>query len=348
MAAKQPPNKKKKDEIAKLKQQILPIVKEIPGSMGCYIKHIERSEEIVIEADKVYSLGNVFQLAIMVEVFRQIEREMISIDDKITLTDNYKSVGSGILQYLSSGIELSVKDLLVLMMTISDNTATDLLWKKVGVQSVNMMLRDLGFTRTNIYIPNREYYMLSLLMGEEFDGLSMSEFVQTWKNKSQLEKTRSMAALDSQFGNLSIDEFRTRYEAMYGRRGRKRFQQKRAFDEAVDNQGSPREVGTLLEKVFTGEIASPSACQRMLGIMLLQDQCSSITLELPPEVPVSGKGGAIAGTKNDAGVVYINPKSHFVIACLTKRLSQGDEDKAAQVIGRISKTVYDYYSRVNI
>lgn len=346
MAVKKSP--KKKDEIVKLKQQILPLVKEVPGSMGCYIKHIERGEEIAIEADKVFSLGNVFQLAVMVEAFRQIEREMISIDYKITLTDNYKSVGSGILQYLSNGIELSVKDLLVLMMTISDNSATDLLWKKVGVQSVNMMLRELGFTRTNIYIPNREYYMLSLLMGEEFEGLTMSEFVQTWKNKSQMEKTRSMAALDSQFGDLSIDEFRTRYEAMYGRRGRKRFQQKRTFDEAVDNQGSPREIGMLLEKVFTGEVSSPSACQRMLGIMLLQDQCCSITLELPPEVPVSGKCGVLAGTKNDVGVVYVNLKSHFVISCLTKRLNQGDEEKAAEVIGRISKMVYDHYSRVII
>jgi len=340
--------KKKKDELSKLKQQVLSLMKEVPGSMGVYIKHIERGEEISVEADKIFPLGSVFQTAVMVEVFRQIERQMLSLDDKIELTEGVKSVGPGILQYMSSGLELSLKDLLVLMMTLSDNTATDILWKKVGVQSVNMMLRELGFTRTNIYIPNREYYLLSLLLGDEFEGLSMPEIVQTWKNKSQLEKTRSMAAIDGKLRNLSIEEFRTRFEAMYGLRGRKRFQQKRTFDDAVDNHGSPREFGMLLEKIFSGEVASPGECQRMLGIMLLRQDHSSISLYLPPEVAVSGKGGALAGTKNDVGVVYINPKSHFVISCLTRRLNQGDDVKAGEAIGKISKLLFDHYSRVSI
>jgi len=341
-------NNKKADELFNLKQQILPLVKEVPGTMGIYMKHIERREEISIEADKVFPLGTVFQTAVMVEVFRQVEREMLSLDNTIQLTDRTKSVGPGILQYLSNNLELSIKDLIVLMMTISDNTATDMLWKKVGVQSVNMMLRELGFTRTNIYIPNREYYLLSLLSIGEFEGLSMNEFVQTWKNRSQLEKTRTMGAIDGQALDLPIEEFRARFEAMYGRRGKKRFQQKRTFDDAVDNHGSPREMGTLLEKIFTGEVASPSACQRMLGVMLLRQDQGSIALFLPPEVALAGKGGALAGTMNDVGVVYVNPKSHFVISCLTRKLNQGDEGKAMEIIGRISKIIYDHYSRVSI
>jgi len=343
------PAKKGKDEQTGLKQQILALVKEVPGSMGVYIRHIERGEEISVEADKVFPLGTVFQIAVMVEVFRQAEKEMLSLDDQIELADNLKAVGPGILQYLSPGVTLSVKDLLVLMMTISDNTATDLLWKKIGVQSVNMALRDLGFTRTNIYIPNREYQLLSLLMGEEFEDLNMPEFVQSWKNRSQMEKTRTMASVESQHTkNLPIEELRTRFEAMYGRREGKRFQQKRTFDEAVDNQGSPREIGALLEKIFHGEAASPNACQQMLGIMLLRQDQNSISLHLPSDVPVSGKGGSLAGTSNDAGVVYINPKSHFVIACFTRRLNQGDDVVASDVIGKISKAVYDHYSHVSI
>ena len=343
------PAKKSKDEQANLKQQILTLVKDVPGSMGVYIKHIERGEEISIEADKVFPLGTVFQIAVMVEVFRQSEKEALSLEDKIELADNLKAVGPGILQYMSPGLELSVKDLLVLMMTISDNTATDLLWKKIGMQSVNMVLRDFGFTRTNIYITNREYQLISLLMGKEFEDLTMSELVQSWKNRSQMEKTRTMASIESQFSkNLPIEELRTRYEAMYGRREGKRFQQKRTFDEAVDNQGSPREIGSLIEKIFSGGAASPNACQQMLGIMLLRQDQNSISLQLPSDVPVSGKGGLLAGTSNDAAVVYINPKSHFVLVCFTKRLNQGDDTVASEIIGKISKLVYDHYSHVSI
>ena len=343
------PAKKSKDEQTNLKNQILALVKEVPGNMGVYIRHIERGDEISIEADKVFPLGTVFQIAVMVEVFRQSEKGSLSLDDKIELADNHKAVGPGILQYMSPGLDLSVKDLLVLMMTISDNTATDLLWKKIGVQSVNMMLRDFGFTRTNIYITNREYQLMSLLLGKEFEDLTMSELVQSWKNRSQIDKTRTMASIESQYSkNLPIEELRTRYEAMYGRREGKRFQQKRTFDEAVDNQGSPREIGSLIEKIFGGEAASPNACQQMLGIMLLRQDQNSISLQLPADVPVSGKGGWLAGTSNDAGVVYINPKSHFVIVCFTRKLDQGDDVAASEMIGKISKLVYDHYSHVSI
>lgn len=343
------PTKKRKDEQTSLKQQILALVKEVPGSMGVYIRHIERGEEISVDADKVFPLGTVFQIAVMVEVFRQAEKGMLHLFDKIELKDNMKAVGPGILQYLSPGVSLPVKDLLVLMMTISDNTATDMLWKKIGVQSVNMSLRDLGFTRTNIYITNREYQLLSLLMGKEFKNLNMPEFVQSWKNKPQMEKSRLMSSVETQYAkSLPIEELRTRYEAMYGRREGKRFQQKRTFDEVVDNQGSPREIGALIEKVFLGEVTSPNACQQMLGIMLLRQDQNSISLSLPSDVPVSGKGGSLAGTSNDAGVVYINPKSHFVIACFTRKLNQGDEAIASDVIGKLTKAVYDHYSHVSI
>jgi len=343
------PQKKQKDDQEILKQQILSLVKQVPGSMGVYIKHMERNDEISIEADKVFPLGTVFQIAVMVEVFRQTEKLMLSLEDKLELTDGVKTVSPGILQYLSPGIKLSVKDLLVLMMTISDNTATDMLWKKIGVQSVNMMLRELGFTRTNIYIPNREYHLFSLLMGKEFEDMNMSEFVQAWKNKSQMEKTRSMASIEAQhYKSLPIEELRTRHDAMYGRRGEKRFQQKRTFNEAVDNQGSPSEIGRLLEKLFRCEVASPSACQQMLGIMLLRQDQNSIAMDLPVDIPVSGKGGSLAGTSNDAGVVYVNPKSHFVITCLTRKLSQGDEAVASEIISKIAKVAYDHYSRVSL
>lgn len=343
------PSKKSIDDQTGLKQQLLALVKQAPGVMGVYVKHIERNEEISIETDKVFPLGTVFQIPVMVEVFRQAEKEMLSLDDKIELQDCLKTVGPGILQYLSPGMKLSVKDLLVLMMTISDGTATDMLWKKIGVQSVNMMLRELAFTRTNIYIPNREYHLYSLLMSDEFEDMNMSEFVQKWKNKSQMEKTRSMASIEAQHAkSLPIEEFRTRCEAMYGRRGEKRFQQKRTFDEVVDNQGSPREIGNLLEKIFLGEVATPSACQQMLGIMILRQDQNSISLHLPADVPVSGKGGSLAGTNNDAGIVYVNPKSHFVIACFTRRLDQKDDDVASEMIGKIAKVVYDYYCRVSL
>ena len=79
--------------------------------------------------------------------FRQIGEGKFQSTDRVKLTEAQKQPGTGVIRSLDSGVELTVKDLLTLMIVVSDNTATDLLYDKVGgPDPVNRLMREWGLT----------------------------------------------------------------------------------------------------------------------------------------------------------------------------------------------------------
>ena len=69
------------------------------------------------------------------------------LDDPWTLTDDNRVGGSGVLNQMRSGVSLSLYDLIYLMISISDNLATDALINKVGVEAINRTTAELGMTQ---------------------------------------------------------------------------------------------------------------------------------------------------------------------------------------------------------
>src|SRR5207248_6018820 len=100
---------------------------------GIYVKCLETGEEIAIDADRQMDTMSTIKIPLMVEAFRQVEAGKFKLTDRITLQDDAKRPGTGILRSLDAGATITVKDLLTLMNIVSDNTATDLLLDRVGV-----------------------------------------------------------------------------------------------------------------------------------------------------------------------------------------------------------------------
>jgi beta-lactamase class A len=135
--------------LARLQANIERITKSINADWGIYIRCLETGEEIAINADKQMDTMSVIKLPLMVEAFRQIEAGKFSLDDKITLKDSDKRPGTGIIRSLDPGAVLTIKDLLTLMIIVSDNTATDLLFDKVGgIGPVNALAEAYGLKNT--------------------------------------------------------------------------------------------------------------------------------------------------------------------------------------------------------
>ncbi len=84
------------------------------------------------------------KIPIMIELFRQIDAGGLPLDLVHTLTAEDKTTGSGILAQLHAGIAPTLGDLAYLMMSISDNTATNILIERVGMGRVNATMRELG------------------------------------------------------------------------------------------------------------------------------------------------------------------------------------------------------------
>lgn len=116
---------------------------------GIYIKSLETGEEIAINADQPMETMSTIKLALMTEVFEQIKAGKFKLTDKYTFTEPDRLPGTGVIKYLDAGAVLSVKDLISLMVVVSDNTATDVLYRMVGgPDAVNQRMQQLGFTET--------------------------------------------------------------------------------------------------------------------------------------------------------------------------------------------------------
>jgi len=86
-------------ELSRLKAEIVKISKDVKGQMGLYMRHVESGKEVAIDADKIFPLGSVFKLAVMMEVFRQVDEGLLDMDEKLRLESRNYCIGSGILQY---------------------------------------------------------------------------------------------------------------------------------------------------------------------------------------------------------------------------------------------------------
>lgn len=112
---------------------------------GIYIKCLETGEEIAIHADDPMDTMSVIKIPLMVEAFRQIDAGKFALADRITLKDSDKRPGTGTIQYLNAGASLTIKDVLTMMIIVSDNTATDLMYDRVGgIEPVNQLMQSWG------------------------------------------------------------------------------------------------------------------------------------------------------------------------------------------------------------
>jgi beta-lactamase class A len=332
-------------ELAKLRQEITKISKEVKGQMGLYMKHVESGKELAIDADKTFPLGSVFKIPVMMEVFRQANDRIISMDEKLRLENRSLCIGSGILQYLSPGTEFTIRDLVTLMIIATDNTASEMLWKRIGIQRVNMLIRELGLAKTSIYLPWREGFLLTMGKGQ-FKDLSVQEAARTWRGLSDHDRMKVLDEIDAEFSNLSIEEFRSEYENLYGMKEEKKFRTQREYDQVFDNIGTPREIGILLEKVLKGEVVSKEASKNMLNLMLRSMGGSSLPQYLSDDVLVAARSGITAGSVNNAGIIYVNSNSHIVLCIFCKRLEEKNPVKAQMAEAKIARLIYDYFSKV--
>jgi beta-lactamase class A len=86
----------------------------------------------------------------MIECFSEAAEGRLNFSEPIQLTADEKVSGSGILQDLSTGDELPIRDLVMLMITLSDNTATNLIINRIGGNAVNARMEQLGLTQTRL------------------------------------------------------------------------------------------------------------------------------------------------------------------------------------------------------
>ncbi len=142
-----------------LKADIERITAGVDATWGIYMKSLETGEEIALNADRPMDTMSTIKIPLMAEVFEQIRAGEFALTDRYTLAEADVLPGTGILRRLDPGAEVSVKDLITLMIVVSDNTATDVLYRMVGgPEAVNRRMAALGLRETRALANARAWF----------------------------------------------------------------------------------------------------------------------------------------------------------------------------------------------
>ena len=136
---------------AKFQASVREVEAGLDGVLGLALKDLETGNTFLINEREVFPQASSIKIAILLEAFKQAEEGRLKLDEFIALEESRKVAGSGVLFYLGRpSLSLSIRDIAVLMVVLSDNTATNLLIDRVGMEAVNKRLDDLGLAKTRL------------------------------------------------------------------------------------------------------------------------------------------------------------------------------------------------------
>jgi beta-lactamase class A len=121
------------------------------GRVALYATQLNTGRSVGLDADAVVQTASVIKLTILFEAMEQVREGKAHWDDTITLAAGDAVPGSGLLLFLDTPLKLTLKDVLTLMVVMSDNTATNLAIDRIGLDAVNARIAWMGLKDTHLY-----------------------------------------------------------------------------------------------------------------------------------------------------------------------------------------------------
>ena len=138
-------------DTAVLHKQLDAIAAAHHGVLGYSVSNLDTGERLSLRGDETFPTASLIKVPILVTVYDLVEQKQLSLDDPLTVLKIDQVPGSGVLQFMHSGMSLSVHDAAVLMSVLSDNTATNLLLDRVPMRRVWQKMESLGLPHTKVH-----------------------------------------------------------------------------------------------------------------------------------------------------------------------------------------------------
>ena len=286
------------------------IATDFRGGIGFYIEDLTTGITHEHNADQRFPTASICKVPVMIELFRQVEVGILSLDERYRLQANISTHGSGTLKLMEDAPELTLRDYCRLMIGISDNMATDFLLKVVGLESVNVTLDALGFpnTRTSVTLGRYHYRMFGM------------DDVPCNRENDVLQQKR-VETHGTDFNSLS-------------------------FQNSLENNvATPRDMGSILKQLHAGQVVSPQASATMIEMLKLCNDRRMIPRDLKPDIPIAHKIGSSGRIKGDVGLVFL-PTGPLVVSVFA--LANDDGVRGDEAIAGISRLAVEAFSPESI
>lgn len=137
-----------------LQERLERLVRAFPGTLGIAARNLDTGESFAVNGDARFPTASLIKVAVMVETYHQIAEGKFGAETAVVLAESDKAGDEPVvLNQLHPGISLTVSDLLALMIAFSDNTATNLLVRRVGAANVDRRMASYGLPNTKIFRP---------------------------------------------------------------------------------------------------------------------------------------------------------------------------------------------------
>jgi beta-lactamase class A len=312
------------------------------GRCAVSIIDLPSGEHVDVDAEEAFPLASVFKLPVMVELCRQIQTQQnpLQLSTPLIMKASDRCVGSGALQHRPVGTSVSVGQLIEWMETKSDNTATDMLFRRIGLTSVDAYLASVGCSSSQIFLTNRSAWLISLGKSSDFRGLRPQQIADKWNRLDRPARLAAALRAEKENQDLSLSDF----QAWEDRSARVQSpEENMVVATAVDNKLSSKDLALLLEKLYRGQLLDKKWTAYCLGVLGRQTFNTRLPRSLPREIKVYHKTGTIAGVVNDVGILELEPGHGLVVVVLVQQVEDGAEGVAERLIADVASLAYKAY-----
>lgn len=281
----------------------------LPARSSIYAVSLKSGDTVSVRADQPMNTLSVIKLPVLVAAFRDAEGGRLSLDERYTIRPEDLRRGSGLLQTFAPGLQPTWRDILTQMIVTSDNTATDLAIRRVGLARVNALLDTLGLRGTR----------LRATTGQLFRGVWV---LADPANDTMSDRTVFLRGFPSDSGAA-----------------------RRSFAFEGDStkwlgRSTAREMTRLLTLLYQGKLANAADTRAMLDILLAQLYSSRLPRRIDFRSDIAHKTGdwpPYAG--NDVGIILY--RGGPVAVSVFTNQNRGSFYDLEETIGRIAEELID-------
>ena len=300
--------------LQRLEREMARLSKSAGGVVGATAIHIETGRRVTLNGGERFPMASTFKVPIAVQLLDRVDRGEVRLDQMIELKPSDLHPGSGTLAELFNkpGVALSVRNLLELMLLISDNSATDLVLKVAGgADAVTARMRTLGIDGINV------------------NG-STAEMIASWVGIQMPPEEQ-----------WTPQTFNLLYAATTPA-SRKEAEKK--FDADSRNTSTPDAMAALLVKIYRKEMHKKESADLLLDIM---ERCKTGDARLkgilPAGTTVAHKTGTIGGTTNDVGIITLPDNAGHVALAVFIKSSEKEMAARERTIAELARATHDFF-----
>ena len=296
--------------LQRLERELARLGKASGGITGATAIHIETGRRVSLNGSERFPMASSYKVPIAVQLLTLVDQGKVRLDQMIELKASDLHPGSGTLTGLFNkpGVALSVRNLMELMLLISDNSATDVCLRLAGGgDAVTARMKELGINGITVSRP-------TIGMISDWIGVTEADWSATeldYKRRPNAEERKAAA---------------------------------KKFDADIRDTSTPEAMSDLLVRIYRKEILKPASAELLYDIMR-RCQTGDARLKgiLPAGTEVAHKTGTIGGTTNDVGIITLPDNVGHVAISVFIKSSEKEVPQRERVIAEIARAVHDFF-----